>query len=387
LRIYLDNAATSWPKPNAVYEAVDRYQRELGASAGRGAYKAAQDAQRIVSETRSACARLLGISDSRQLVFTSGGTASLNLAIHGLLNPGDHVVASVSEHNSVLRPLSHQVSHNGVIVDYLGCDAAGYVDPAALKRLIQPTTRLVVVSHASNVTGALQPVAEIARVAHDVGAYVLLDAAQTAGCIPIDVEKLDIDLLACGGHKGLLGPLGIGLLYMRPGLEEQLRTNCQGGTGTDSLASDQPNRLPEKFEAGSLSLPAIAGLGAAMQYLEQQSVAAICQHHCELTTMLIDGLSAIAGINVFGPAANQPRVGVVSCSVEGYDPQEFAAAIELVGEVECRAGLHCAPLMHSALKTDVHGGLVRISPGFSTTLDDIESTLAAIGALAENSPA
>jgi len=381
-RIYLDNSATSWPKPEAVYEAVDRYQREIGASVGRGAYQSAQQAQRIVSETRATCARLLGIANPNQLIYTANGTAALNLAIHGLLNAGDHVVTTVCEHNSVLRPLHWQAEQNGVRVTYVGCDSAGYVGADPIAEAISPETRLVVVSHASNVTGAIQPIAEIAKVAHEAGSLILVDAAQTAGCVPIDVRTLDVDLLACGCHKGLLSPLGTGLLYIRPGLEKQLQSSSQGGTGTDSLAQTQPDQLPEKFEAGSLNLPAIAGLGAAANFLEKQTVAALRQHHRQLTSQLLDGLASLAGVTVFGPTADQPRVGVVSCAIQGYDPQEFAAALDASCGVECRAGLHCAPRMHAALGTDRNGGTVRFSPGWKTTAQEIDTTLEAIAALA-----
>ena len=381
-RIYLDNSATSWPKPDAVYDAIDHYQRQIGASVGRGAYVSAQQAQRLVAETRAACARLLGIADPKQLVFTANGTASLNLAIHGLLQPADHVVTTVCEHNSVLRPLYWQAEHNGIELTHVGCDAAGFVDPAAIAEAISPGTRLVAVTHASNVTGAIQPIAEIIRIAHDAGALVLVDAAQTAGGVPIDVSELEIDLLACGGHKSLLGPAGTGLLYIRPGLEAQLRPLFQGGTGTDSLSKTPPEQLPEKYETGSLNTFALAGLGAAAKYLEQQTIAAIQQHHHLLTHQLLDGLATIPNITVLGPAVDQPRVAVVSCTVDGYDPQEFAAMLDASCGIECRAGLHCAPRMHAALGTAQTGGTVRFSPGWSTTAAEINATLEAVAKFA-----
>ena len=381
-RIYLDNSATSWPKPEAVYDAVDHYQRQIGASIGRGAYQSAQQAQRLVAETRAACARLLGITDPKQLIFTANGTASLNLAIRGLLQPGDHVVTTVCEHNSVLRPLHWQAEHNGVELTHVGCDSAGFVDPAAIAEAILPGTRLVAVTHASNVTGAIQPIAEIIRIAHNAGALVLVDAAQTAGCVPIDVSELEIDLLAYGGHKSLLGPPGTGLLYIRPGLETQLRPIFQGGTGTDSLSKTPPEQLPEKYETGSLNMLALAGLGAAAKYLEQQTIAAIQQHHHQLTSQLLDGLGTISNIAIHGPTVDQPRVGVVSCTIDGYDPQEFAAMLDASYGIECRAGLHCAPRMHAALSTAEAGGTVRFSPGWSTTGKEIDKTLDAIATLA-----
>lgn len=383
-RIYLDNAATSWPKPDTVYEAVDRYQRELGASAGRGAYGSAQQAQRIVEETRAACARLLGVSNAHQLVFTANGTASLNLGIHGLLMPGDHVVTTVAEHNSVLRPLHWQAENNGVDISFVDCDADGYVNVQAISEVISPKTRLVVVTHASNVTGAVQPIAEITAIAHSAGALMLVDAAQTAGCMPIDVSQLEVDLLACGGHKGLLGPLGTGLLFFRDGVEAHLRTICQGGTGVSSASPTQPDELPEKFEAGNLSLPAIAGLGAAADFLLERGVESVQQHHQMLTKQLFDGISGLPGVTLRGPNAHQSRVGVVSVAVEGYDPQEFAAVLDASCGIECRAGLHCAPKMHSALGSDHSGGLIRLSPGLFTTTAEIEAVLEAISALSQS---
>ncbi len=384
-RIYLDNAATSWPKPEVVYTAIDRFQRENGAAAGRGAYQSGQQSQRIVSATRSACARLLGIADPSQLVFTANGTASLNLAIHGILNPGDHVVTTVIEHNSVLRPLQYQAQHFAVEPTHVPCDSCGYVDPDEVAAAIRPNTRLVAISHASNVTGALQPLKRITQFAHEHDALVLVDAAQTAGCVPINVGDLEVDLLACGGHKGLLGPLGTGLLYVRPGLESQLRELIQGGTGINSAATTQPDQLPEKLESGNLNVPALAGLGASVDYLLQRSTPEIQIHHRELIGQLIDGLSQLPNVKLYGPPITERRVGVVSCSVEGYDPQELAAALDASCQIECRAGLHCAPRIHEALGTDKLGGLIRFSPGWATKPAEIETALQAVAALSSPS--
>ncbi|NOY43722.1 MAG: aminotransferase class V-fold PLP-dependent enzyme [Planctomycetes bacterium] len=377
-RIYLDNAATSWPKPEVVYTTIDSYQRTIGAAAGRAGYEHAQLAQRTVENTRTACAQFLGIADPRQLSFTSNGTDALNLAIHGLLRSGDHVVTTVCEHNSVLRPLNHQVLNNGVTVTYVNCDSEGFVDPDEIAQAIQPNTRFVSVIHASNVTGAIQPIAEISRLAHERDTQMLVDAAQTAGCLPIDVEQLGIDILATGGHKGLLGPLGTGLLYVQKDLVESVRPLRQGGTGTDSQDETQPQTMPEMLESGNLNVPAIAGLGAAVKFLSDRPSA---DHHTRLTKLLLDQLAEIRGVRVYGPRADQPRVCVVSFAVEGYDPQEFASALDAVGGVECRAGLHCAPRMHVALGTGESGGLVRVSPGWATTDDEIARAIACVGAL------
>jgi len=381
-RIYLDNAATSWPKPPAVYDAVDRYQRDCGAPAGRGTYSHAQQAAQVVASARSASARVLGIQDARRIAFTGNGTDALNLAIHGLLQHGDHVVTTVCEHNSVLRPLAAQRQRHNVEVSYVDCDADGRIDPGAFRQALRPDTRLAIVSHASNVTGAVQPIAEIAEVVHEQRALLLVDAAQTAGCLPLAAEKLGIDLLATGGHKGLLGPLGTGILYVRAGLEAQVQAVRQGGTGTQSQTDSQPREMPARFEAGNLNVPALAGLAAAVTYLEQHSVAAIHLQIAERSGQLWEGLCGIDHVKVIGPDPCQPRVGVVSCRVEGYDPQEVAAGLDASAGIQCRAGLHCAPRMHQALGTDRDGGLIRFSPGWSTTQEEIDNTLNALRALA-----
>ncbi len=383
MRVYLDNAATSWPKPEAVYTAVDRYLREVGASAGRSGYRDATDAQRVVDAARRGCAGLLGVRDPSRIVFGSNGTDALNLAIHGLLRPGDRVVTTETEHNSVLRPLAEAARAKKVEVTFVGCDAAGYVDPQDIRQaLAGRPTRLVAASHASNVTGAIQPVAEIAQAAHEAQALVLVDAAQSAGHAPVDVSQLGADLLATSGHKGLLGPLGTGLLYVRPGLEGELQPIRHGGTGLNSTEDRQPTELPERYEAGNLNTPALAGLAAATQFLSERSLAAIVEHEGQLVARLIQGLRSLSAVRLFGPAPGQPRVAVVSFSVEGYDPQEFAAALDSATSVQCRAGLHCAPRMHAALGTQAGGGLVRLSLGWSTTETDVDRAVEAIGAIA-----
>lgn len=333
-RIYLDNAATSWPKPDAVYDAVDRYLRESGG----GPRAAACMPKRIKpikrSSPRTALAKFIGADDSRRVIFTLNGTESLNLALHGLLREGDHVVTTVVEHNSVLRPLRELESH-GVQVDRVPCNVRGYVSPDDIRAAMKPNTKLVAVTHASNVTGTVQPVAEIARIAHERDALLLVDAAQTLGYLPVHVGELGIDLLAAPGHKGLLGPLGTGLLYIRPGLEERLVTLRQGGTGTQSDDDRQPQTLPHKYEAGSLNVPGIVGLGAGIDFLRLQGNR-LRSHHQQLTERLVAGLIEIDGVNVFGPAEPADRVGVVSVTIDRYDPQEVAAMLDGAHRVQVR---------------------------------------------------
>lgn len=384
-RIYLDNAATSWPKPDAVYDAVDRYLRESGAPAGRSVYAEAHQANQAVVAARSALAKFVGADDSRRIIFTLNGTESLNLALHGLLGEGDHVVTTVVEHNSVLRPLRELESH-GVQVDRVPCNVRGYVSPDDIRAAIKPNTKLVAVTHASNVTGTVQPVAEIARMAHERDVLVLVDAAQTLGYLPIHVGELGIDLLAAPGHKGLLGPLGTGLLYIRPGLEERLVTLRQGGTGTQSDDDRQPQTLPHKYEAGSLNVPGIVGLGAGIDFLRLQGNRLRSQHQ-QLTERLVAGLIEIDGVNVFGPAEPADRVGVVSVTIDRYDPQEVAAMLDGAHRVQVRAGFHCAPLMHRAIGTLDLGGAVRFSVGMFNTEADIDAAVAAVAEVTAESAA
>jgi cysteine desulfurase family protein len=365
MRIYLDNAATSWPKPEAVYTAIDRYQRVVGAAAGRGAYRDAIEAQRVVDDARRRAASLLSVADPNRIVFGCNGTDVLNLVIHGLLRPGDHVVTTVCEHNSVLRPLAELSRTRDVQVTQVRCDGAGYVDPDDVRQAITAKTRLIAIMHASNVTGAVQPVGELADVAGK--ALVLVDAAQSAGHLPVNVNELKADLVAASGHKGLLGPLGAGVLYIRPGLEDSLMPVRQGGTGLNSTEDRQPREMPHRYEAGNLNVPALAGLAAAAQFLQERTVEAIAAHEAALVQRLYDGLRTISSVRLYGPRPGQPRAAVVSFSVDGYDPQEFAAALDAAAGVQCRAGLHCAPRMHDALGTTQLGGLVRLSVGWSST--------------------
>jgi len=387
-RIYLDNAATSWPKPEAVYLAVDRYQREIGAAAGRGAYAESLEAARIVADARRRAAALLGVSDSSCVIFTSSGTDGLNLALHGVLRPGDHVITTVLEHNSVLRPLVHLVEERGIEVTQVACGPAGVIDPDDIRRALRPNTALVALTHASNVTGVVQPVAEIGRIVREHDALLLVDAAQTLGHFPFTADELQADLLAAPAHKGLLGPLGVGLLYVRPGVEQRLRPTRQGGTGTQSELPRQPETLPYRYEPGNHNLPGIAGLGAALAWLAKQPAGALAAHGQSLRTALLRGLEGVRGVTLYCPAladddAQPPHaVEVLSLSIAGYDAQELAAILESTQGIQARPGLHCAPLAHAALGTLNHGGTLRLSWGPFNTLAQIERTVAALREIA-----
>ena len=379
-RIYLDNAATSWPKPETVYDAVDKYLRENGAPAGRSAYTQAADVERAIASARAAVARLIGATSAKQIIFTSNGTEALNLAIHGLLRPGDHAICTWADHNSVLRPLRDLEEHNNVQVTRVRCDASGQVNPDDIRRALQPNTKLVAILHASNVTGVIQPIPEIGRIVHEHGARFLVDAAQSLGHVPVSVDELQADLLAAPGHKGLLGPLGTGVLYIRPGLEAELLSARQGGTGSRSDEDRQPDFLPDKFEAGNHNVPGLVGLAAAVAWLEAKGVTALHDHEQRLSQRLRNGLQNIPRIKLHG-TANQ-TVGVVSITIEGYDPQEAAALLDASFGVQTRAGLHCAPLMHRALGTIETGGTIRFSIGAFNTTEDIDAAIAAVKEIA-----
>jgi cysteine desulfurase family protein len=378
-RIYLDNAATSWPKPESVYAAVDRYQRHLGAPAGRSSYREAVEVERLVADARRRAADLLHAEEPCRVVFAANATDALNLALHGAVQPGDHVITSVAEHNSVLRPLRFLEENRGIAVSRVACDGQGFVDPDDIRRALRPETRLIALIHASNVTGAIQPVAEVGRIAREHGLLYLVDAAQSLGHVELDVRQIGAHLLAAAGHKGLLGPLGVGLLYIAPGVEARLEPLRQGGTGTRSDEDRQPPSLPDRYEAGNHNVPGIVGLGAGLTFLAERGVARIRQHQMQLTARLLEGLRVIAGVTLFGPADLARRLGVVSMTVRGYDSQELAVLLDAAYHIQTRAGLHCAPRMHQALGTAAAGGTVRFSPGAFNTLEEMDAAIQAVG--------
>jgi selenocysteine lyase/cysteine desulfurase len=273
----------------------------------------------------------------------------------------------------VLRPLRALREQLDVSVSYVPCDRHGFVSPDDVRAAIRPNTRLVAVVHASNVTGAIQPIAEIGAVVRESNALFLVDAAQSLGHVPLDVSQIEVDLLAAPGHKGLLGPLGTGVLYLGSGVERELLPLRYGGTGSQSDEDRQPDVLPDKYEPGNHNMLGLAGLVASTDFLEKQSIEAIEAHHMKLVGRLLEGLVAIDGVTIHGPQTTADRTSVVSITVDGYDPQELAAMLEASHRIQCRAGLHCAPRMHAALGTSSGGGTVRFSPGYATTTDEIDA--------------
>jgi len=381
-RCYLDNAATSWPKPEGVLAAMDHFHRELGVAAGRGATRAASEVDSTIARCRQRAAQLLNAEVSDRILFTFNGTDSLNVALHGALRPGDHVIASTLEHNSVLRPLSELRRRFDIESTLIEPEANGKIEPTKFREALRPNTRLIALLHASNVTGVVQPIDEVGEIARQAGALMLVDAAQTAGHLPLDVRNRPIDLLACPGHKGLLGPLGTGLLYLRPGVEDHVVSVRQGGTGSRSEEDRQPDGLPDKYESGNHNAPGLFGLEAALDWLQQQAAAEQRQHELSLRSHLIDALRGVAGVRLFADdLPEESVVGVLSFVVDGFDPQEVAAILDQDFQIQVRAGLHCAPGAHRHLGTLSNGGTVRASFGPSTTTDEVNQLAAALRSL------
>jgi cysteine desulfurase / selenocysteine lyase len=378
--IYLDNAATSFPKAPGVAEAMADFVRHQAGNPGRGGHTLAVGAQAMVADTRRRLAAFLGVGDPSRVVFALNATDALNLALWGLVRPGDRVVTTSMEHNSVARPLA-ALAERGASVERVPCGPDGRLDLDDLVRALRASrARLVAMPHASNVSGTLLPAREVARAAHEHGALFLLDAAQTAGVVPLAAEELGVDLLAVPGHKGLLGPTGTGALYVAPGVK--LTPLRQGGTGTHSEEERQPDELPEALEAGTPNTVGLAGLGASLRWLAERAPGRIRAHEAALTARLLAGLAAIEGLRVHGPADPAERVAVVSVTHPGWEPSDLAAALDGSFGVAVRAGLHCAPLAHRTLGT-FPAGTLRLAPGCFTTAEEVDQAVAALGALCE----
>ena len=374
MSIYLDNSATSFPKPEGVYQAVDSSFRHFGANPGRGGHRMSLDASRLVFSARETVADFFSINDASRLVFTSGATESLNIALFGLLNSGDHVVTTAMEHNSVLRPL-YQLEQSGVTLTIVDADPTGYVSAESIAAACNDSTRLIAMTHCSNVTGTLLPIEEVADVCRTRGLLLLVDAAQTAGHFPIDVNKHGIDLLALPGHKGLFAPPGIGCLYVREGVE--LRPLIYGGTGGQSEQEEMPLQMPERLESGTLNTPGIAGLKAGIDFIKEVGLDSIVQHNQQLVNQLINGLRSISDVIVYGPAGTPQHGDAVSFTVLNRDAAEIGFLLDRDYDIMVRVGLHCAPGAHRSIGTFPQG-TVRVSPGYFTTAKQIETFVQAV---------
>ncbi len=389
-RLYLDNAATSFPKPPSVAAAMTHYAQAVGASAGRGAYAEAIESGRVLDRARLAIARLINAGDPRHIIFTLNCTDALNLAIKGVLAPliesgriKPHVVCTATDHNSILRPLTALADRSQIELSIVPIDPkSGRINPADVKSELRATTRLIAMTHASNVTGAIQPIREVARLAREHAIPIVVDAAQSIGHVPIDVERDCIDLLAAPGHKGLLGSLGTGFLYLRPGMEKLLRPLREGGTGSRSDEPRQPGELPDKYESGSHNTIGIAGLLAGVEWILERGLESLVRHEHELIRAFVDGLSDIEGLTFFGPQGVKDRVGVFSVRIDGISPKNLADALESRFGILSRPGIHCAPLVHKTLGTTAGGGTTRLSLGPFVTVQDVRFACDALATLA-----
>ena len=378
--IYLDNAATSFPKPPSVAEAMVRYLTEVGASINRGVYASAQDAGMTTLLLREGLCRLFHHGDPTHCVLTAGNTMGLNMVLRGALRPGDHCLVSAMEHNAVMRPL-RELADQGVAFDRIPCDSAGRLDPASIPPLLRPNTRLVVIAHGSNVSGAVQDGAAVGRICRERGVPLVLDAAQTAGHWDIDFTGWGLSALSVPGHKGLMGPSGIGALLLDPAFARELTPIVTGGTGSASDSEIQPAYMPDRFESGTPNLPGIYGLQAAVDFILDTGVEVLHRREMELTGQFLEGIRDVPGIRLAGPRELENRAGVISVDFLAADNAEAAFRLEQAYGILTRCGLHCAPSAHKTLGTFPQG-TVRFSPGWFTTPEEIRAAVDAVREIA-----
>ncbi len=379
--IYLDNGATSYPKPDEVYSFMDSFFRSFGVNPGRSGYDLCIETGAMVDATRKMLADFFNGNDPDRLCFSYNSTDALNLIIFGLLKSGDHAVTTTLEHNSVLRPLYHQSKLNGVQVDYVSFDTNGFVDPDDFKQKIKANTRLVIINHASNVIGTVQPLAAIGRICRERGVPFAVDASQSAGKLPIDIVNMHIDMVAFTGHKSLLGPTGIGGLYVSGGID--IRHTRAGGTGVRSADRMHLDEYPYRLEYGTGNVMGIAGLHAGLKWIAQSGIAQIHQHEMKLARMLRDGLRALDGVTLHCQDNLDDHIGVVSFNIDAMEALDAGTLLDGEYNIACRTGLHCAPLVHEQLGTDKIGGSVRMSVGPFNTEDHIKTAIDAVAELVD----
>lgn len=375
--IYADHAATTYPRPSEVIDAMVHYLREIGCSPGRGGYAKALDAGRLVYSARALLADFFHVPTPEQIVFTPSVTYSLNLVIKGLLAEGDHVLISSMEHNAVVRPLSRLARERFIRLEQLRCAPDGTLDPLHVKRALRPETRLVVLTHASNVTGTMLPVYEIGEILAGTDTLYCVDAAQTAGSEPVDFAALQCDYLAFTGHKGLLGPPGIGGLCVSERALHLTDPLVEGGTGSRSEEEEQPDFLPDKFESGTQNVPGMAGLAAGVRLIVETGLSAIQKQKENLTAAFLHGLAGIPEVTVYGTKNPAATTATVSINVAGLDNGDLSFMLEQVYGIMTRSGLHCSPLAHKTIGT-FPAGTLRFSFGYHHTIDDIQAILDAL---------
>jgi cysteine desulfurase family protein len=377
--IFLDNGSTSFPKPDEVYRFMDHFYRNSGVSPGRSGYELCQETATLVDETRKTLTAFFHGGNHDRLCFSSNATDALNLIIFGMLKPGDHAVTTTLEHNSVLRPLYH-LARAGVEVDYVPFEGTGCVDPDRIAKQFRPNTKLVVVNHASNVIGTIQPIREIGRRCRERGIPFAIDASQSTGKVPIDVEDACVDVLAFTGHKSLLGPTGIGGLYVREGID--IRLTRAGGTGIRSAERTHPEDYPYRFEYGTMNVLGISGLHAGVKWILERGLTALHEQEMALTQRLRDGLRAIDGVTLYCQDDLAGHISILAFNVYGMEAFDVGTLLDIDHNIACRTGLHCSPLVHEQLGTDRLHGAVRFGIGPFNTEADIDSALGAVAEIA-----
>ncbi len=363
---------------------MNRFYRELGSAANRGSTHRSVEVDRVVAQCRVAFSQLIGAPNSGHVVFCFNGTDALNLAIRGFIRENDHVVTTAVEHNSVLRPLNALKKLIGIKLDIADCDQNGRVNVGQLRNFVTASTRLVCVSHVSNVTGAIQPVAEIGDFCKPMGVPLLVDAAQSVGHLPVDISEMGCDFLATSGHKGLLGPLGTGVLYFSDSVADDLQPLRYGGTGSQSESLEQPMELPSRLESGNLNVGGIFGLLAGIEHVMSLGLESIHAHERDLIDALIESLSENDAVTVYATGVGENQSGVLSMNVQGQDCQQIAAMLDSAFDILVRAGLHCSPLVHRAIGSELHGGTVRISPGIFNSIADVQNVVQAINEISRH---
>lgn len=374
--IYFDNAATSWPKPEVMIKAMTEFNANVGANPGRSGHRLSIEASRIIFNARETIASLLGTDDPHTVIFTRNATEGINTIVRGLLKTGDHVITSSMEHNSVMRPL-RALEAEGIGLSMVQCFGTGDISPDDMIAAIRKNTRMIIITHASNVTGTIMPIAEIAEMAHAKGVLVCVDAAQSAGSLPINVLKDNIDILVFTGHKSLNGPQGTGGFYIRKGLETLISPLERGGTGSRSEFEEHPDFMPDRFESGTPNTIGIAGLGAGAAHVAAIGIDTIRKHEITVTELFLDGISSIKGVKVYGDMNPQRRTALVSFTIEGLSPSEISFELDERFYIMSRPGLHCAPSAHRTIGT-FPDGTVRFSFGMFTTKEEIRTAIKAI---------
>jgi cysteine desulfurase / selenocysteine lyase len=378
--IYLDNAATSYPKPEETYVFMDQFYRSHGVNPGRSGYDLCMETGQLVDDTRKLLTRFFNGTDPDRLVFAYNSTDALNLALFGMLSPGDHAITTTIEHNSVLRPLHHLSQHYGVEVEHVPFDAGGFVEPDAVAARFKPTTRLVAINHASNVIGTVQPIAEIGRRCRERGIRLVVDASQTAGKIPIDVQAMNVDVLAFTGHKSLMGPTGIGGLYVQEGVE--IRHTRAGGTGVRSAQRSHLDEYPWRLEYGTPNVMGIAGIHAGVRWIEKTGLAVIEAHEMRLMRRLVDGIREIPGVSLYCQDDLTGHIAVMAFNIDGFEAGNTGTILDVDYNIASRTGLHCAPMVHEQLGLDKLHGAVRFGIGPFNTDEHIETAIAAVREIA-----